>query len=112
MPEPRRLNEFEFHHVLEASRGLALVMFSGPACGACRQLRRVLADAAFAELQLFEVDAATDMGLTSEFEVFHLPALFLFQDGRFHSEIQAEARVPQIHRAIEAALAGPAREAP
>lgn len=112
MAEARKLSDFEFHHVLEATQGIALVMFSAPACGACKQLRQILSQDDFSAMSFFEVDASTDMGITREFEVFHLPALFLFVDGQYHSEIQAEAHPQPIRRAIEAAMLQPAEEAP
>jgi len=108
------LDQFEFHHVLEARRGVSLVIFTGPACGACRALKRALAEAAerFADLHLYEVDAQAERGLVEEFEVFHLPALFLYRDGRFHSPVHAESTPERLRAAIDTALAAPAQEAP
>lgn len=110
----QRLTQFDFHHRLADTPGLSLVWFSAPACGACRQLKRLFAanPEAFAQLQLFEVDAGEEMALTREFEVFHLPALFLYRDGCFHAPIDAEPTVTGLHRAIEAALKAEPQEAP
>jgi hypothetical protein len=44
--------------------------------------------------------------------VFHLPSLFLFNDGEFHAEIHAEPLPDAIIAAVEAALAESPREAP
>lgn len=109
-----RLEQFDFHHRLAETAGLALVVFTGPACGACRRLKAELAERgdALPPLQLFEVDAQQDMGLVEEFGVFHLPALFLFRDGHYHREIQAPPVATELRRAIEAALAQPPAEAP
>ena len=108
------VDQFNFHHVLEQTRGPALVFFTGPYCGACHTLRRVLAAylGTSEDLQVFEVDAERDPGLAREFEVFHLPSLFLYVDGRYHCELQSEPRVPEIARAIAVALKQPPREAP
>lgn len=110
----RRLDQFEFHHVLEAVPCSGLVIFTAPACGACRQLKLVLTQDAplLPGLQLFEVDAERDLALTREFDVFHLPALFLYHDGRYHARIDAEARPQALRAALEAALAAPPEEAP
>ena len=83
----QQLTQFDFHHRLAETPGPSLVWFSGPGCGACRQLRRLFESNpdAFSGLQLFEVDAQQDMALTREFEVFHLPSLFLFLDGHYHA---------------------------
>ena len=108
-----QLDQFRFHHVLEATPGLALVFFTGPHCGACKVLRRVLADyAATQPVTVFEVDAERDLALAREFSVFHLPSMFLYVDGEYHCELHSEARAPAIAAAIEAALARPAEEAP
>ena len=110
----KRLSQFDFHHALAETNGVSLVYFTAPGCGACRQLRQVLDShaAAFATLKLFEVDAQQDMALTREFEVFHLPALFLFKDGHYHAPIHAEPLAPHLIRAVEAALASAPEEAP
>jgi len=109
-----RLDQFSFHHTLASTAGDVLVIFTGPACGACRRLKRVLEEYAqqFADLTLFEVDAGEDMALTREFEVFHLPSMFLFRDGQFHCELHSEAQPQRLRRAIDAAFAAPAQEQP
>lgn len=93
---------------------MTLLAFTGAACGSCRHLRRVLL--ALHELrpnwQLFEVDAEREAGLVNEFEVFHLPTVFLYHDGQFHCPLTAEADPAAIIRAVDAALQQPAQEAP
>lgn len=110
----RTLDQFNFHHTLEETGGLSLIYFTSPACGACRQLRSLFEQKPqpFAALNLFEVDAQREMALTHEFNLFHLPAMFLYRDGTFHAEIQAEPRPESILAAIEKALDAPAAEAP
>jgi thiol-disulfide isomerase/thioredoxin len=108
-----QLDQFRYHHALEETPGRSLVFFTGPHCGACKVLRRVLAGlAADMDLSVFEVDAERDLALAREFAVFHLPSMFLYVDGEYHCELQAEARGPAIAAAIEAAMARPAEEAP
>jgi thioredoxin-like negative regulator of GroEL len=110
----RSLDQFNFHHILAGTGGSSLVFFTSPACGACKQLKRMFEQHLheFEQLQLFEVDAQSEMALTNEFNVFHLPAMFLYHDGEFHAEIQAEPLPHAILTAVEAALAQPAMEAP
>jgi thioredoxin-like negative regulator of GroEL len=108
----RRLDQFTFHHALADTSGPSLVLFTAPACGACRRVKGILAQLPFRDLTLFEVDAGLDMALTREFEVFHLPALFLFRDGRYHRPVHAEAAATALRAAVDAALAAPAEEAP
>lgn len=106
------LDQFDFHHRLAQTQGPALILFTAPACGSCKRLRRALTQEAWPEIHLFEVDASRDLALTREFDLFHLPALFLYMDGRFHAEIQAEADGGAIRKAVAAALCAPAQEAP
>lgn len=104
----------DLHHRLAATPGVSLVLFTAPACGACKRLKQVLAGHPdlFAGIHLFEVDAGRDMALTREFGVFHLPAMFLFRDGEYHGTLHSEAQPERLRAAIEAALARPAEEAP
>jgi len=110
----RPLDQFDFHHTLAETSGVALVIFTAPGCGNCRAMRRALSDFGIShpEVSLFEVDAQRDMALTREFEVFHLPALFLFVDRDFHGEIQCDPLPGKIERALADAMMSPAGEAP
>jgi thioredoxin-like negative regulator of GroEL len=110
----QQLDQFSFHPYLSSSTGTALVMFTARGCGACRHLRQVLREVAArrTDWHLLAVDAQQDMALVREFEVFHLPTLFLFRDGEFHCELRAEARTEAILAAVSAALRLPAQETP
>lgn len=112
MLEP--LSHFDLHHRLEAETSPSLVVFGTTACASCRHLKSVLITMAqtHTEWRFFEVDAAIDLALTREFEVFHLPSLFLFTNGQFHAPIHAHASAQAIEAAIHSALAEPAQEAP
>ena len=88
-------------------------MFGRQGCGACRQAYlRVPALAAGEVDRLVHLDADVCGGLLREFEVFHLPALFLFRAGHFHAPLHAALAAPGFARAIACAYAAPAREAP
>ncbi len=110
----KSLDQFSFHQTLAETRGTALVIFTGPACSACRRIKAVLEGSGqlFADLHIFEVDAGDNLALTREFEVFHLPAMFLFRDGEYHCELHAEAQPQRLRVALDAALAAPGQEAP
>lgn len=114
MASIRILEQFEFHHVLEETPGLSLVILTTPACGSCRRFKEVLSDylERYGDLNVFEVDAERDLAITREFEVFHLPALFLFVNGQYHGTVQCEAHPERLRAAIQALLAAPAEEAP
>lgn len=109
-----QLSQFNFHHTLEDTEGTSLVYFTGLGCGACRQLKRVFEEheQAFQSIHLFEVDAQQEMALTREFEVFHLPSMFLFHNGHYHAPIHAEPRAHSLLAAIDEALSAAPQEAP
>ncbi len=108
------LDQFDFHARLAELQGITIVAFTSISCGSCRHLHRVLLEVKSAQptWHLFEVDAARDQALTNEFQVFHLPTIFLFINGSFHHQLQAEARSASIIEAVQAARAQPAEEAP
>lgn len=107
------LTEFDFHPVLARSEGTALVMFGAPGCGACRKVEKLLpAAVAGVASALYKVDVQQSMGLARAYEVFHLPALFLFVDGHYHAQISSEVTPPQMRMALETALALPPQEEP
>lgn len=108
------LRDGDFHQHLADARGRALVLFSGPACGACRSVAARLPEAAAGAGidHLFFVDVETSTGVAREFEVFHLPTLLLFNNGEFHAEINCEISAKALRTAIDTALAQPACDAP
>jgi len=114
----RALDEPDFYRVLAATPGPALIFFTSIGCASCRAWHRPLqeyqsgAPGRRRALTIFSVDAQANMGLVREYEVFHLPALFLFRDGEFHRALHCEARLADLDEAVGAALAGPAQEAP
>jgi hypothetical protein len=50
--------------------------------------------------------------LVNELGFFHLPALYLYNNGEFHCELQPQPSVESIRRSIDKALGEPATEAP
>lgn len=107
------LTEFDFHARLARSPGVSLVIFSGPDCGGCRRLESLIpALAAGRAAHLYKVDVQKSTALAREYEVFHLPSLFLFVDGQFHAPLQVEPVPVKFADAIDRALSAPAHEEP
>jgi thioredoxin-like negative regulator of GroEL len=107
------LSEFDFHPRLAASPGVAVVMFSGPDCGACKRLEKHLP--AWLEgraRHFYKIDVQRSTALAHAYEVFHLPSLFVFVDGRYHAPLQAEAAPEPMRAALQGLLAQPAHEEP
>ncbi|MDO8892730.1 MAG: thioredoxin family protein [Sulfurimicrobium sp.] len=109
----KSLAEFDFHHELAASSGPVLVMFGAPGCGTCRKVEKLLPEAVAGMVSgLYKVDVQQSMGLARAYEVFHLPALFLFVDGRYHAPIESEVTAMKMKQALEQALAAPPQDEP
>lgn len=106
------LDEFTLHRRLAAQPGVSLVLFGSPTCGTCRSVERRLPAAAPGEARLFKVDVQHAQALARAYEVFHLPALFLFRDGHYHARLDCEVTAAALGRAIAEALARPAQEEP
>ncbi len=110
----RRLVDGNFYDTLHTTQGVSLVVFTSMGCASCRAWKEVLKEylSINADIVIYEVDAHESMALANEYEIFHLPALFLFKDGVFHSEVNCEANLEKIHQAITQSLHGPAQEEP
>ena len=60
----------------------------------------------------FEVDVSEATGVARYFDIFHLPTIYLYRDGRFHAELQCEARQDTIREAVPRLLVAPALDEP
>lgn len=107
------LDEFEFYARLEEISGVAVVLFTAPYCGSCRAFHLGLTRLSDEDgLVVFEVDAGMNPGLVQAYEVFHLPALFLFLDGRYHAELQCDPTPAALRAALAVAEHAPAQDPP
>ncbi|MBT9540351.1 MAG: thioredoxin family protein [Thiobacillus sp.] len=107
------LNEGGYHGRLATTAGVALVLFSAPACGACRGWKSLLPTALTGMADaLYEVDVSVATGVARYFGIFHLPTLYLYRDGRFHAELQCEARPEAIRQSVQRLLAAPSQDEP
>lgn len=90
-----------------------MVLFSAPHCGACRAWKQLLPQALADVAGAFhEVDVSEATGVARYFGIFHLPTIYLYRDGRFHAELQCEARPDAIRKAVHALLEAPAQDEP
>ena len=112
------LDEFTFHSTVSEEKGLSLIFFTGPHCASCHHLKALLKKESqqfidhFSDFKAYEVKADKATALVNEFNVFHLPSMFLYRDGEFHCELQSEAHPQKLIKAIELALSNPAEEEP
>ncbi len=108
-----RVAEGEFHARLAATGGVAVVLFSTSHCGACKAWKRLLPDALSSLVDVFyEVDVREATGVARYFDIFHLPTVYLYRDGRFHAELQCEAWHETIRETVRSLLAAPAQDEP
>lgn len=70
---------------------------------------QALADVAGA---FYEVDVSEATGVARSFGIFHLPTVYLYRDGRFHAELQCEARHESILQAAHDLLAASPQDEP
>ena len=92
---------------------MAVVLFSAPHCGGCRAWKQLLPEALGNLADTFhEIDVGEATGVARYFGIFHLPTVYLYRDGRFHAELQCEARPETIRQAAEQLLAAPAQDEP
>lgn len=116
------LDEFTFFPTLADSSGVVMVFFSGPNCASCHHLKSLINkehekfSEYFTQLNTdftaYEIKADKAAALVNEFGVFHLPSMYLYKEGEFHCELQAEATPTKLIEAIELALSQPAEEEP
>ena len=107
MLEP--LSPFEYYHILDARRDPSLVCFTKPNCGGCRRLKHLLQEEPLdiPNLRCFEVSVEDAYGLVEEFNIFHLPTMFLYFNGEFHREIHSRLDRPSLQAAISNGLLQP-----
>ena len=107
------LSEGDYHAQLTRTPGYAVVLFTHAHCGACRTWKRLLPEALSPlTMHFFEVDVALATGMARYFGIFHLPTIYLYRDGHFHAELQAEARADTVLIAARALYTAPAQEEP
>ncbi len=104
------LDEYSWHASPAQAWGVSQVLFISPSCGSSRTAQRLLPSAAPADVRLYVVDV--QQALARAYDVFHLPALFLFRDGRYHARLDCAITPAALRGAIDAALAAPPQEEP
>ena len=100
------LDEFSFHHTLDAADGVCIILFTKPGCSACRHWKTLLQQLITHRLdvRVFEVDSEVSPALAREFELFHLPALYVYRNGHFYGELQCEGKLPVLEATLDELL--------
>lgn len=95
----------ELQETLRREVGL-LLYFSGENCNVCHSLRpkfKALFDAKFPQLKQIYLDAHDNPEISAYFQVFSVPTMIVFMDGR---EFVREGRLVSLHQ-LEQKLARP-----
>lgn len=112
-PAWRSVHEGDFHNTVGQWPGRTLLLFGQPGCGACRRAEAVVPAALAGVVQHFvKIDTAAQAALAREFDVFHLPAMHLYIDGRYHAPLHCELTTEALRAAVVRAACAPAAEAP
>lgn len=107
------LAEGDFHRRVAATPGVTAVLFGAPHCSACMAWKHLLANAlAGIADALYEVNVAEATGVARGYDIFHLPTIYLYRDGRFHAELQCAAQRETIRRAALGLLDAAPQEEP
>jgi len=116
------LDEFTFYSELEDSAGIVMVFFTGPHCASCHHLKHLLNSESnqfidhYSQLKTnfaaYEIKADKAAALVNEFGVFHLPSMYIYNNGEFHCELQAEATRFKLIEAIDLVLTQEPQEEP
>ena len=90
-----------------------MVLFTAAHCGACRAWKRLLPEAlAGIADALYDVDVGEATGVARDYDIFHLPAIYLYRDGRFHAELQCAADAATVRQTALRLLGEAARDEP
>ena len=104
--ELHALSPFDYYLILDSRQPPSLVIFTSPACGACKRVVSILQNnhVQVPDLKCYVIEAHQSAGLVEELEIFHLPALFLYAQGELVTQLQCVLQVLSIEASIRQAL--------
>ena len=94
------MNLEELQEIIRTEVGV-LLYFSGENCNVCHALRpkfKELFDAEFPQLKQIYLDAHENSEISAHFQVFSVPTMMVFLDGR---EFAREGRSVSLHQLIQ-----------
>lgn len=87
------LTDLDIDQQLLGLAGTSLVVFTGDGCSRCRFLHQQLPGWDLPVDRVCWVDAGHNGGAVERYEIFHLPALFVVCDGKFHGILASLTRL-------------------
>lgn len=106
------LTDFDADHRLLELPGKSLLVFTSTGCASCRWARRELPRMQLPVERLCWIDAGVSGGLVQRYAVFHLPSLFLVENGQLLGPVQSSLQVDDLCQALIKALAREPEELP
>lgn len=106
------LTDFDADQRLLAMSGVSLVVFTSVGCASCRWARQQLPGLDLAIDRLCWIDAGNNGGVVERYQVFHLPALFVVRDGKFHGALQSRLTGNELNAGLHQALSRIPEELP
>lgn len=106
------LTDFDADRQLLDLPGRSLLVFTSTGCASCRWARQELPRMPLPIQRLCWIDAGFNGGLVQRYGVFHLPALFLVENGQFLGAVHGTLRATDLSVALERALAREPEELP
>lgn len=91
------MNLEEIQNIIREEIGVVLY-FSGEDCSVCHSLRpkiKDMSDKNFPQIKQIYIDAKENIEISSHFQVFSIPTIIIFMDGR---EFRREGRLVSIHQ--------------
>lgn len=106
------LTDFDIDHQLLALPGTSLLIFTSVGCSSCRYARELLPTLDLGLDRICWIDAEENGGAVARYEVFHLPALFVVQDGLFYGGLRSPLTLSGIRQSLAQALGAQSDELP
>lgn len=98
------LTDFDADRQLLDLPGRTLLIFTSIGCASCRWARQKLPAMQLPLDRLGWIDAGDNGGLIQRYSVFHLPSLFLVENGHFFGAVQARLQEAELCLALTQAL--------
>ncbi|WOE77882.1 thioredoxin [Pseudomonas protegens] len=98
------LTDFDIDQQLLGLGGVSLLVFTSVGCSSCRWARAQLPGLDLPVERLCWIDAADNGGAVERYQVFHLPALFVVNDGEFYGALQSRLTYKELSEGLRQAL--------
>lgn len=99
------LTDLDIDQQLLTATGTSLLVFSSVGCASCRWARQQLPGWRLPVERICWIDAGRNGGANERYQVLHLPALFVVDEGQFHGQLHTRLTAHDLCDAVHQALA-------